>query len=312
MTELIVEDLIETRLDRFLRRKFIYLTQGIIEKNLRKGQIKVNDKIAKASTRVSKGDIVIIADYLINAVNADLLTSPKTYFSPAVISLAGKILTEYLIFSCDEFIAINKPHGIAVQGGSKINISIDHALSYLNETNNNTYRLVHRLDKGTSGVLIIAKNLNSSILIAKAFREKEIQKTYLAIISGNMSLIAKQGYIESYIGKEKSDIYEVVKETKNGKFAKTLYEILASNEDISALKYTPLTGRIHQLRFHSKQLRFPILGDVKYGGSHFDRMMLHALELVIPASIFGREYIIKAPFDKFFESYLHKLKCFLF
>ena len=135
MTKLLVEELIETRLDRFLRRKFVYLTQGIIEKTLRKGQIKVNDKNAKASTRVHKGDIVIIADYLINKENHTL--HKKNYFSPAVISLSSKILKEYLIFSCEEFIAINKPNGVAAQGGSKITISIDHALQYLNETENN-------------------------------------------------------------------------------------------------------------------------------------------------------------------------------
>ncbi len=303
--ELLVEELIETRLDRFLRRKFIYLTQGLIEKSLRKGQIKVNDKNAKANTRVRRGDMVLIADYLINEVNSTL--PQKNYFSPAVTSLANKILNEYLIFSCDQFIAINKPSGIAAQGGSKISLSIDHALQYLNATENSEYRLVHRLDKDTSGVFIIAKNLNSAILLGEAFREKEIKKTYLAVVSGDLSLISKQGTIESYIGKAKSGTHEIIKETKDGKFAKTLYEILASNKNMSAIKYNPLTGRMHQLRYHSKQLGFPILGDIKYGGLPSDRMMLHALEIVIPSNVFDKEYIIKAPLDKIFGPRLEKL-----
>ncbi len=306
MIEFIIEELLETRLDRFMRRKFSYLTQGMIEKALRQSNIKVNDKKAKASTRITKGDIVTIADYLAGQVNSNLSNSEKSYFSPAVISLADKILNEYLIFSCDHFIAINKPTGIAAQGGSKINISIDHAIKYLNEINKSEYRLVHRLDKDTSGVLVIAKNLNSAILLGEAFRNKEIKKTYLAILSGNMSIISKQGTIESYIGKEKLGAHEIVKETKDGKFAKTSYEILASNKDRSVIKYTPLTGRMHQLRYHSKQLGFPILGDMKYGNQPFNRMMLHALEIKIPASVFGKEYVIKAPLDKIFESYLQK------
>ncbi len=302
MTKLLVEELRETRLDRLLRQKFIYLTQGIIEKNLRKGNIKVNEKIAKSSTRVCKGDVILIADHLINNDLNHPIPSKK-YFSPAIISLANKMLKEYLIFSCEEFIAINKPNGIAAQGGSKINISIDHSLQYLNETEKSEYRLVHRLDKDTSGIFIIAKNLNSAILLTEAFREKEIKKTYIAIISGDTSFIPREGNIESYISKEKSGPYETVKENKDGKFANTSYKILAADENIAVIKYNPLTGRMHQLRYHSKQLGFPILGDMKYGNSNFKRMMLHALEITIPKKIFGQEYIIKADLDKDFYSY---------
>jgi 23S rRNA pseudouridine955/2504/2580 synthase len=304
MIELQVENIVKTRLDRFLRQKFAYLTQGVIEKNLRKGQIKVNAKKVKAHTRICKGDVVNIANCLINE---NLTVLQKTFFSPATISLADKILNKYLIFSCEQFIAINKPNGLAPQGGSKITISIDHALQYLNETEKSQYKLVHRLDKDTSGVFIIAKNLNSAILLTEAFREKQIQKTYIAILTGNMSFIPKEGTIESYIGKEKSGIHEIVKESENGKFAKTLYQILALNNDSAIVKYNPLTGRMHQLRYHSKQLGFPILGDLKYGGLPFKRMMLHALEIIIPAKIFGKEQVIRAPLDKIFEPYFEKI-----
>lgn len=304
MIELLVESAIETRLDRFLRQKFAYLTQGVIEKNLRKGQITVNGKKVKAHTRISKGDVVNIANYLINE---NFILPKKTFFPPAIISLADKILNEYLIFSCDQFIAINKPHGIAAQGGSKITISIDHALQYLNQAENRQYKLVHRLDKDTSGIFIIAKNLNSAILLGEAFREKQVQKTYVAILTGDVSFIPKEGSIESYIGKEKSGVQEIVKETKDGKFAKTIYQLLANNDDNAIMKYTPLTGRMHQLRYHSKQLGFPILGDIKYGGLPFKRMMLHALEITIPAKIFGKEQVIAAPMDKIFESYFCKI-----
>lgn len=304
MIELRVEDIIDTRLDRFLRQRFAYLTQGVVEKNLRTGQIKVNGQKVKAHTRINKGDVVNIANYLINE---NLVISQKHFFSPATISLANKILNEYLIFSCDQFIAINKPHGIAAQGGSKITISIDHALQYLNQTQQSHYKLVHRLDKDTSGVFIIAKNLNSAILLGKAFRETAIQKTYIAVLTGNVSFIAQEGCIESYIGKAKSRTQEIVQEIKNGKFAKSTYQLLLKDKDSAIMKYTPLTGRMHQLRYHSKQLGLPILGDIKYGGIPFKRMMLHALEIIIPARVFGQEKTIVAPMDKIFCSYFDNM-----
>lgn len=308
MLELLISEPVKIRLDRFLRQKFTYFTQGIIEKNLRKGTIKVNKKNVKSNTRLYKGDIVIVAHYLIRNVSYPLQLN---YFSFSIVSLAHKILNEYLIFSCDYFIIVNKPHGLATQGGSKIRISVDHALQYLNKAQKHYYRLVHRLDKNTSGVLIIAKTLSSSILLAEAFREKEIKKTYLAIVSGNTDSLSKTGVIESYINKDRSGIHEVVKETKDGKFAKTSYTILASDKTTTMIKYNPLTGRMHQLRYHSKQLGFPILGDMKYGDVPFKRMMLHASEIIIPAKIFGQKYMIEASLDNSFEVYIKKLKIFI-
>ena len=296
--EFLMEDVHPTRLDRFIRRNITYLSQGVIEKSLRSKQIKLNGKSAKTNNRVNKGDVVAISAKLIDEYS-EKDDSVKTIYSPSVISLANKILGQYLIFSCEEFIAINKPHGIAVQGGSKINISIDHALNYLNSLSSSAenYRLVHRLDKNTSGVLIIAKNLHSAILLGDAFKNKLLQKTYIAVCSAGDTELPKKGCIESYIAKSKSGVYDLVESSKTGKFAKTLYEILSKDKGFYTIKFTPLTGRMHQLRFHSKQLGCPILGDVKYGGKNFARMMLHALELKIPESIFGKEYNVEAPFE---------------
>ena len=301
MAEFIINDDLEVRLDRFIRRECFYLPQGIIEKHLRLGQIQVNGKKAKSSSRLKKGDVVMISDNLRQSADVKDKSTKVTNFSPAVISLAGKLLGEYLIIANDHFIAINKPYGLATQGGSKINISVDHALAYLNDTTGSHYRLVHRLDKDTSGVLVIAKDLNSCILLGDAFKTKELQKTYLAVALGCPS--PKSGVVENYIDKERNSVYDVVVETSDGKLAKTVYETISQKGKATVIKFTPLTGRMHQLRFHSKYLGCPILGDVKYGGKVFDRMMLHAIEMLIPASVFGEEYVIKAPVDKFFEIY---------
>lgn len=303
MTNFTIEDTLPLRLDRFIRRECFYLPQGIIEKHLRLGNIKVNGQKVKSSLRLQKGDVVTINDQL---QKADCLKNEPTKmvnFSPAVISLSKKLLKEYLILECEEFIAINKPFGLATQGGSKINISIDHALAYLNSMQKAEYRLVHRLDKDTSGVLIIAKNLSSCIKLGEALKTKELQKTYLAVVCGKP--LSKQGIIENYIGKDRAGSYDLVVETKDGKLARTIYEVLFQDKNVAMIKYTPQTGRMHQLRFHSKQLGCSILGDIKYGGEQFERMMLHAWKIIIPANILGKEYIITAPWDKFFEKYYH-------
>ena len=301
MAEFIINDDLEVRLDRFIRRECFYLPQGIIEKHLRLGQIQVNGKKAKSSSRLKKGDVVMISDNLRQSADVKDKSTKVTNFSPAVISLAGKLLGEYLIIANDHFIAINKPYGLATQGGSKINISVDHALAYLHDTNGSHYRLMHRLDKDTSGVLVIAKDLNSCILLGDAFKTKELQKTYLAVALGCPS--PKSGVVENYIDKERNSVYDVVVETSEGKLAKTVYETIPQKGKATVIKFTPLTGRMHQLRFHSKYLGCPILGDVKYGGKVFDRMMLHAIEMVVAASVFGEEYVFKAPVDNFFEIY---------
>lgn len=314
--EIVVEDQGPTRLDRLLRKLFGHFPQSLIECLTRKKRIKVNNKAVKALTLVSKGDIIVIRGKIsgLHLKSSDNLEKPD--FSPSVIRLAEDIIKKYLIFSCNEFIAINKPCGLAVQGGSKILLSIDDALKYLNTRRleraggSNEYKLVHRLDKDTSGILIIASNIHSARALGKGFNDKALQKTYLAICAKDMRRqeIKDKGYIESYMDKNKSGTYEVVTESPDGKLAKTLYEVISKQDQFYVIKYTPLTGRIHQLRFHSKQLGCPILGDIKYGGPKYDRMMLHALKLVIPANIFGKKYIIHAPVDHFFERFYQKPK----
>lgn len=307
MTKFIVEDAYEIRLDRFIRRECFYLPQGIIEKHLRLGDIQVNDKKAKSSVRLKKGDVVTVGDRLRrmsreNSVDEGPIRT--TDFSPAVISLARKIFDEYLICDNEDFIAINKPFDLATQGGSKVNVSVDHALAYLNNTAKTGLRLVHRLDKDTSGILIIAKNLNSAIKLTEAFKNRTLRKIYLAVTSGVPKTV--KGSIKNYLGKDRSGNYDRIAETKDGKLAETFYEVLSHGKNLSTIKFMPQTGRMHQLRFHGKQLGCPILGDVKYGGEPFARMMLHAWKISVPASVLGKEYNIVAERDKFFEKYFRK------
>ncbi len=301
MTDYVVDEIIAMRLDRFIRRKYNYnLSQSVIEKFLRVGKIKVNGKKAKSNLRLLQNDVVTISDEL-----KFTDTKKGNIFSSAVISFAKKIFSKYLILETKEFIAINKPFGMATQGGSKINISVDHALAYINQHDNKEYRLVHRLDKDTSGILLIAKDLASATLLGEAFKKQEIKKTYLAVVLDKPK--KQKDYIESYIDKKTNGSYDLVEENKDGKFAKSFYELLGYNSTNSIIKYTPLTGRMHQLRFHSKMLDCPILGDMKYGNNLYDRMMLHAWQIILPESVFGKEYLIEARLDKFFIEFISEI-----
>jgi 23S rRNA pseudouridine955/2504/2580 synthase len=282
------------RLDRYLRRLFPSITQGVIEKALRQGDIKFDSSKASSSTRISNGDIILIYPGILN--NLDKKNLKGQNHSSAAISLAKKLKGEYLIYSNSEFFAINKPFGLAVQGGSKIKISIDDALSYLNEKEQKNYKLVHRIDKETSGILLIADGFKGCRLLGKAFEDRKIIKTYLAKVSGCPT--QREGFLSTVIGKDRSGTFEVVKEQElDGKLAETNFKVISSNGRTSLLELSPKTGRMHQLRFHCKYLGCPIIGDQKYGGAQHERMMLHAASVEIDSSIFGKKILIQAPME---------------
>ncbi len=294
-----------SRLDRYIRRIYPYLTQGTIERALRLKRITVNSSKSSANLRITDKDEIYIDDGLIKLEKPNI----KESFSNSVVSLAIKITNEYLIYDHKEFIAINKPSRLASQAGSKINISIDDAISYLNRGNNspdNNYRLVHRLDKDTSGILLIAKNYDASVKLTKAFKEKTIKKTYIAVTLG---LVQKQeGEISCKIIKNRDSIYETCTESRDGKEATTGYKLLNIIDDrFSIMEFHPITGRTHQLRFHAQKLNIPIVGDVKYGNDKSkyisEYMLLHAKKLVIDQSIFGDEIIIESKLPDYFAKY---------
>lgn len=278
---------IPTRLDKFLKHRYKQLNQALIERLLRKKFITVNGSKAESKTRIQDGDILEV-----HHVDLNSFVVPKSLPSLGAKELAEHILTEYKILETPDFIAINKPAGLASQGGSGIYLSIVDALSHIS----NEYRLVHRLDKETSGVFLIAKSRDAAIRLGQAFAEHLIRKKYIAILTSIPK--ALEGEIRSNIAKSNSKQYQKVEERTDGKLAITQYKILNSSAPI-IVEFAPLTGRMHQLRYHAKQLGCPILGDTKYGDQNAiaDRLFLHAIEIVIPASVFGQEYICKAKAD---------------
>ncbi|MDC0865199.1 RluA family pseudouridine synthase [Rickettsiaceae bacterium] len=289
--KIIVDSKEPVRIDRFMRRIYPNITQGILEKLLRKGLVKLNQKKTKSNARISYGDVINIRCENLDQYRKS--NDNKKSFSRNIVSLADKLLSDYLLFSSENIIAIDKPAGLAVQGGSKISISIDDALQYINSTQSTDFKLVHRLDKETSGVLLIAKDGQAAAKIGNAFKEGSIKKTYIAVICGCPDSL--EGTLINNIGKDRSGIFEIVKELSDGgKIAKTQYKVLQSSRSMSLVEFRPLTGRMHQLRFHSKLLGCSILGDEKYGGKKHSRMMLHAKSITINHEIFDKKIIIES------------------
>jgi 23S rRNA pseudouridine955/2504/2580 synthase len=283
-------DFVGIRLDKFLLKHNISF--ALAQKLIRQKQIKVNDKKVPAAHRLCLGDNVeIYADLLTAALSHGIKTKKS---SPEIL----KKIKEAIIFQDKNLIAINKPQGLAVQGGSSISFSVDDALSFLKFDLEETPKLVHRLDKDTSGVLLIARNRTSADLLTDAFRNKTISKVYLALVKGVPGKM--EGKIDIALAKKYHGNEEKVYPDKEGKEAITYYKVLKSNPDLncSLLELRPITGRTHQLRVHCKEIGHPIIGDGKYGGkSAFieklpDRLCLHAWHIKMD-DFFGEKLEIK-------------------
>ena len=232
-----------TRIDKWLKKNFSTLTQSFIEKSLRKGFIKINKNKIKSDYRLKIKDIIDIHNY----TDEKYLHIPKKNKTKKISNYFLNKFNISKIFENDNFIILNKWSGISTQGGSKINISIDDIIK--NKSPN--YNLVHRLDKETSGLLIIAKNLKSTKNFGEIFKSQKINKVYLAICEGQPKIKKKLIKIN-------------IKNQKKSNQSITRYEVLSVKNNISLIVFWPLTGKKHQLRIVAKYIGCPIIGDSKY------------------------------------------------
>ena len=266
------------RLDKYLKNKYTSLTQGFIEKNIRKKNILINNSITKANYLVKFNDELKILNF------HEALYKNKIIFKKN-IKISKEIFNEFkrsIKFENNDFIVLDKWSQIATQGGSKIQTSIDHIIRNINAQ----YRLVHRLDKETSGLLLIAKNLNYAKKLSSLFKLREITKFYIALCEGN----PKNNYSQV-----KLDI-----KNKKLKIENTLtnYKVLNKNKSISSILFNPLTGKTHQLRIVSKNLGCPIIGDNKYNihtKYKKENLMLHAFAIRFEINKKKYEFITKLP-----------------
>lgn len=242
------------RLDRYLRRHG-HILQSVLEKACRQGKIRVNGQKTQPNYRIQEGDHILL--------DIELEAQPDLSFSNDRSEIDALIL-----FEDDDFCVLNKPAGLAVQGGSGIEVHVDGLLNSVGR-----YYLVHRLDKDTSGILLVAKTPAMSHYFAQLFQNRSIQKVYHALVHG----IPSVQIIEEPLLKEK----EQVVVTLEGKPSTTHCKILQTYDNHTSLvELVPLTGRMHQLRVHMAHHKTPILGDHKYGfPDGRGRLHLHAYSL---------------------------------
>jgi 23S rRNA pseudouridine955/2504/2580 synthase len=269
------------RLDRWFRRHYPGLAHGRLEKLLRTGQVRVDGKRAKSGDRVSPGQAIRVPPL------GDAPAAPPAL--PRARPQDEGALRDLIIHRDEHAIVLNKPAGLAVQGGSNTSRHIDGMLDGLRFGAEERPRLVHRLDKDTSGVLLIARTAATAAFFTRAFRDKTTRKIYWAIVAGRPALA--QGRIDLSLAKGGGKGRERVHADEDGKDAVTYYTVVDSAGDrASWLALLPLTGRTHQLRAHCAAIGTPVLGDGKYGGAaaHMPggaaahRLHLHARALEIP------------------------------
>ena len=271
-------DFVNARLDRWFKKNVCDVPQSLIEKIIRKGKIKVNNKKKKSSYKLQKNDQIFI--YNFNFItNKNKKDTTKYTATKKELSFTSSLFIE----NNENFAVINKPAGIAVQSGTKSRRNILDILRNTREFEGSSPYSVHRIDKETTGVLIVAKNRKYAQLFTSLFRIRKIHKTYLGIAVGELQK-SKGTFID--------ELFHYEGEKKVKARAITHFSVLDSNNNYSLLKLSPETGRKHQLR---KQLLIhgcPILGDSKYNmASHpikKNTLMLHALK--INFSINGIKY----------------------
>lgn len=278
----IVENTPTTRLDRWIKREFPNVTQGQIEKWLRSKDITVGGKKVESSFRISEFDTVQI-----KTIVADIMSkqdkSPLNLPHHMPTRADADEIASYIIWEDDELLILNKPSGLATQGGTKTHHHVDQLLKayqyhYCKKV---PLRLVHRLDRDTSGILVVAKTLKAANNLADQFKNNLMSKTYWAVAHGRATPL--HGTIDAPIAKvERPKGGETMAvDFKEGKKAQTTYRVVKSFGSFSWFELKPHTGRTHQLRVHLAWLGNPIRGDGKYGlrddGFQDDeRLHLHA------------------------------------
>jgi 23S rRNA pseudouridine955/2504/2580 synthase len=286
-SQIVTEDEADIRLDRWFRRHFPGLQQSLIQKLCRTGQIRVDGARVETNTRLAPGQSIRIPP-----MEAPDAPKPVSRVDPH----DAKDLQRAVIYQDDHVLVLNKPYGLPVQGGPGIVRHLDGMLDVLRFGSEHRPRLVHRLDRDTTGVLLLARTPGTAGKLAAAFRGRDMEKTYWAVVAGRP--VPVEGRIDmplKRVGSRGERTAPAARDDPDGARAITDYQTLDNAaQKLAWLELKPLTGRTHQLRVHCVAIRAPILGDEKYEEPDQNRafaalieglssdLHLHARRLVLP------------------------------
>jgi 23S rRNA pseudouridine955/2504/2580 synthase len=285
-TVTVTADEANMRVDRFLEARFPGLSFSHIQRIVRKGELRVNGKRADSKDRLEEGQSVRIPPLKLDTPKAE------ASFSEAARKTQDA-LKEMILFEDDDVMVLNKPAGLAVQGGSGITRHVDQMLDTMRDAKGQRPRLVHRLDRETAGCLLIAKTRFAATALTGSFRHRSARKIYWALVAGVPK--PKQGRISTYLAKEENEDDSIMRVAAHGdegaSHAVTYYAVVESSATkLSWVSLKPVTGRTHQLRAHMAHIDHAIVGDPKYfnkenwqlPGGLQNRLHLLARRIVIP------------------------------
>ena len=283
------------RLDRWLKQQCPFENYNILQKWIRTGQVRLNGGRTKTHVVLEEGQEIRLPPTLIYPENV----SSKPKIDPLWIAK----IEQAILYQDDHVLVINKPAGLASQGGTNTKISLDQIVQALPLEEASEFRMTHRLDKDTSGVIVFAKSARDSAWITAQFKERNVKKVYWALVVGVPSQV--EGTVNLPLLKLPGRMGEKMAiDLENGLNARTHYKVKSSHQGITWVEFTPETGRTHQIRVHSLSLGCPILGDGKYGGKAAHpiaerfRLHLHArmLSLTLPNQV-KKTFTAPLPFE---------------
>ncbi|PMO53754.1 RNA pseudouridine synthase [Vibrio breoganii] len=286
-------DMAGQRIDNFLRNQLKAIPKSMVYRIVRKGEVRVNKKRVKAEYKLQAGDIVRIPP----------VTLPATEEAPALSTKLNKVseLEHCILYEDEHVLILNKPSGTAVHGGSGLKFGAIEALRAL-RPEARFLELVHRIDRDTSGILLIAKKRSALRHLQAQFREKTVQKYYFALVMGEW----KSSIRKVTAPLLKNEVNSIVRVNPNGKASETRFKIIEKLNNATLLQASPITGRTHQIRVHTQYVGHPIAWDDRYGDRRFDaftgkvgldRLFLHAANIKFIHPGTEKEMDIFAPME---------------
>ncbi|WP_373942689.1 23S rRNA pseudouridine(955/2504/2580) synthase RluC [Vibrio chagasii] len=298
------EDMAGQRIDNFLRNQLKNIPKSMIYRIVRKGEVRVNKKRIKAEYKLKAGDLVRIPPVTIEEKVEENVPSTKL----------NKVseLEQYIIYEDDHMLILNKPSGTAVHGGSGLKFGAIEALRAL-RPEARFLELVHRIDRDTSGILLVAKKRSALRHLQAQFREKTVQKYYFALVMGEWKNSCKVVNAPLL----KNEVNSIVRVNPNGKASETRFKVLEKFKDATLIQASPITGRTHQIRVHTQYTGHPIAWDDRYGDRRFDaytgkvgldRLFLHAANIKFTHPGTEEKMDISAPMEARLEKAIAGLR----